>query len=387
MTDDTDRSDPNRTDHAEALESIPSQDRAEQNDAAAATPAASGEETVRPDGGSVGVESPFEVVSSVEETRLDKLRKVYDSYIRAPFFIVWTDWRARIGFTIVFTYLFMGIVGPHIIEPTKVGEAGALAKPFQNWDYPLGTDQMGRDLLSQVVFSTTEILKMVVSGAFATVGVGTLVGAVAGYKGGWVDTVLSSITDIFINLPGFPTVMVLALLLPIGGNPYVIGLLLSIAAWGGLARAIRSQMLTLRGESFVEASRAMGIPSRDIIFKEIVPHLMPFVVINLTNAARRVIFSAVALYYLGILPFENLNWGITLNQAYSSGAHYRPGALHWFLVPMIAIIVFSVGLILLGQSLDRVFNPRVRARHEKRSGDTEMAGESDEEMAADMGGV
>jgi peptide/nickel transport system permease protein len=397
MTDETDGDGPDRTDHAEALESIPSREGgadAAAGDAAAETAPEStaaerpgAGEPVRADGGSVGVESPFEVVSSVEETRLDKLRKLYDSYVRAPFFIVWTDWRARIGFTIVFTYLLMGIVGPLVVEPTEVGEAGALAKPFQNWEYPLGTDNMGRDLFSQVVFSTTEILKMVFAGALATVGVGTMVGAVAGYKGGWVDTVLSSVTDIFINLPGFPTVMVLALLLPIGSNPYTVGLLLSIAAWGGLARAIRSQMLTLRGESFVEASRAMGIPSRDIVFKEIVPHLMPFVVINLTNAARRVIFSAVGLYYLGILPFENLNWGITLNQAYGAGAHYRPGALHWFLTPMIAIVVFSVGLILLGQSLDRVFNPRVRARHEKRSGDMAPDGESDEELTGDVGSV
>lgn len=325
-------------------------------------------EDVRVDGGSVGVDSPFEVVSSVEETRTDRLRKVADSYLRAPVAIVWTDWRARIGFTIVMSYLLLGIVGPHVIEPPEVAEAGALAKPFQSMDYPLGTDNAGRDLLAQVIFSTTEILKMAAAGAIATVGIGTVVGAVAGYKGGRVDTVLSSITDVFINLPGLPTVMVLALLLPIGNNPYVVGLLLSIAAWGGLARAIRSQMLTLRSEAFVEASRAMGISTRTIVFKEIVPHLMPFVVINLTNAARRVIFSAVALYYLGILPFDNLNWGITLNQAYDAGAHYRPGALHWFLVPMIAIVFFSIGLILLGQSLDRVFNPRVRARHEKRSG-------------------
>ncbi|MFC7141895.1 ABC transporter permease [Halosimplex aquaticum] len=374
MSDSTDGAD--RRDHADALEAIPDADEATDDPVA------------RTDGGNVGVDSPFEVVSSVEETRLDRIRKIYDTYVRAPFLIVWTDWRARIGFTIVFTYLFMGIVGPHIISPTEVGEAGALAKPFQNWDYPLGTDQMGRDLFSQVVYSTTEILKMVFSGALATVGVGTLVGAIAGYKGGWADTVLSSITDIFINLPGLPTVMVLALLLPIGNDPYVVGILLSIAAWGGLARAIRSQMLTLRSESFVEASRAMGIPNRDIIFKEIVPHLMPFVVINLTNAARRVIFSAVALYYLGILPFEKLNWGITLNQAYSSNAHVRPGALHWFLVPMIAIIVFSVGLILLGQSLDRVFNPRVRARHEKRSGDEGAAsGEEDTSGESMVGGV
>lgn len=319
----------------------------------------------RTDGGNVN--SPFEIVSEYEESRRDRYRKLYDAYVHAPISIVWRDWRARIGFTLILFYLLMGLVGPLLIEPTEVTEGPALVQPFKTWEYPLGTDNMGRDLLSQIVYSTTTILKMITSGALFTVGIGTIVGAIAGYKGGLVDTILSSITDVFINLPGFPLVMILAALLPITGNPYMVGILLSVGAWGGLARAIRSQVLTIRHEAFVEAARGMGIPTHRIVFKEIVPHLMPYVVINLTNSARRVIFEAVALYYLAILPFKSssLNWGVILNQAYQEGAHYTTGALHWFLVPMITIVGISIGLILLGQSLDRVFNPRVRARHEQ----------------------
>lgn len=335
------------------------------------------------DGGSVT--SPFEVVSKDPETRRDRLRKYYDAYIYAPIAIVWRDWRARIGFTIVLAYILMGTVGTMIVEPTTVTEGPALVQPFETMKYPLGTDDMGRDLFAQVVHSTEQILKMITSGALFTVTVGTVVGGLAGYKGGTTDTVLSSITDVFINIPGFPLVMVLALLLPIGGDPFVIGILLCTASWGGLARSIRSQVLTLREESFVEAARAMGIPSHEIVFKEIIPHLMPFVVINLTNAARRVIFEAAALYYLGILPFRDLNWGVTLNLAYTAGAHYRPEALHWFLVPMVAIVFISIGLILLGQSLDRVFNPRVRARHEKTT--TESGPTEAEESTTNTGGL
>ncbi|QLC34730.1 ABC transporter permease (plasmid) [Halarchaeum sp. CBA1220] len=330
------------------------------------------------DGGEAS--SPFEVVSQTKESRQDRLWKLFDSYVRAPVAIVWRDWRARIGFTIVLIYLVMGIVGPHVIEPTAVTDGPALVQPFESLEFPLGTDSMGRDLFAQTVYSTTTILKMITAGALFTITLGTTVGAIAGYKGGMTDTVLSSITDVFINIPGFPLVMVLALLLPIGGNPFVVGILLCTASWGGLARSIRSQVLTLRQESFVEASQAMGLSTNRIVFKEIVPHLMPFVVINLTNAARRVIFEAAALYYLGILPFSNLNWGVVLNLAYTSGAYYQPGALHWFLVPMGAIVFLSIGLILLGQSLDRVFNPRVRARHEKRT-------DAGDDLSSDHGGV
>lgn len=338
----------------------------------------------RTDGGSVT--SPFDVVSQYEETRRDRYRKLYDAYVYAPVSIIWKDWRARIGFTIVAFYLLMGTVGPLLVDEAVVAEGPALAQPFENWAYPLGTDDMGRDLFSQVVNATPEMLKMITSGALFTVVVGTTVGGIAGYKGGTADTVLSSITDVFINIPAFPLVMVLALLLPIGGNPWVIGILLCVASWGGLARAIRSQVLTLRQEPFIEAARAIGVPTPKIVFKEIIPHLMPFVVINLTNAARRVIFEAAALYYLGILPFENLNWGVTLNLAYTAGAHYRPQALHWFIVPMVAIVFISIGLILLGQSLDRVFNPRVRARHEKTTEATEDP-EDDEPNTGVVGGL
>ncbi|SEW31336.1 ABC transporter permease [Natrinema salifodinae] len=347
-----------------------------------------GDRDLRTDGGNVN--SPFEVVSEFEETRRDRYRKLYDAYVYAPLSIIWRDWRARIGLTIVLLYVLMGTVGTLLVEPTSVTEGPALIGPFENADYILGTDAHGRDLLSQTVHSTATILKMVVAGAVCTVGIGTTVGAIAGYKGGTTDTVLSSITDVFINIPGFPLVMVLGLLLEdmILGNPYAVGVLLSIAAWGGLARAIRSQMLTLREESFVEASEAMGIRTHTIVFKEIIPHLMPYVVINLTNAGRRVIFEAVALYYLGILPFENLNWGNILNLAYEDLAHARPDALHWFLVPMFAIVFISIGLTLLGQSLDRVFNPRVRARHEKTTTEAD-GGEVDDEPSTNevIGGI
>lgn len=313
------------------------------------------------------VTSPFEIMSDVEETRSEKYRKLWDTYVHTPVEIVWSDWRARIGFAILIIYLLMAIVGPHVVDPVRTGEGAALVQPFETMEFPLGTDDMGRDLFAMTVHSTPDMLIMMFSGAITTIGVGTAAGAVAGYRGGWVDTIVSSITDIFINIPGYPLIMTLSLLLPITENPVLIGILISIMAWGGLARKMRSQVLTLRNESFVEASRAIGQPSRLIVWKDILPHLMPYAMINLASTARRVIFTAAGLYFLGILPYGDPNWGVMLNRAYQSGAFYQPSAMHWFLMPAIVIIIIGVGLVLLSQSLDRVFNPRVRARHEKRT--------------------
>mgnify|MGYP000055992889 CR=1 FL=1 len=313
------------------------------------------------------VSSPFEITSDIEETRGEKLRKQYDTYVHTPVSIIWSDWRARIGASILLIYLLMALLGPVMLDPVRTGAGGRFVQPFQTWEFPLGTDGVGRDLFAMTVHSTRPMLIMMFSGAITTIAIGTGAGAVAGYRGGWVDNVVSTITDIFINIPGYPLIMTLSLLLPITGNPVLIGILISIMAWGGLSRKMRSQVLTLRNESFVEASRSIGQPSRLIIFKDILPHLMPYAMINLASTARRIIFTAAGLYFLGILPYGDPNWGVMLNRSYQAGAFYRPEAMHWFLIPCIAIIGIGVSLVLLSQSLDRVFNPRVRARHEKRT--------------------
>jgi peptide/nickel transport system permease protein len=150
-------------------------------------------------------------------------------------------------------------------------------------------------------------------------------------------------------------------------SPFVVGFILAIDNWPGLARSLRSQVLTIREESYIEAARAMDIPTRRIVGRDVISPLMPYIVINGANAARGVIFESVGLYFLGVLPFTTQNWGVMMNLAYKRGsAMANPSyAGHWLYVPMVAIILFSLGFILFAQGMDRVFNPRLRARHAK----------------------
>ena len=317
---------------------------------------------LRTDGGSA--ELPFDITSSVAETSSDRARYYINAYFVTPWSILREDWRAKIGFTILMFYIFVGTVGAYLVDDTHPAEGPGLLPPFQNWDFPLGTTSSGRDIMSMVVNTTPDMLIMMTSGALFTIIVGTLVGVIAGYKGGMVDTVLSTITDIFINLPGLPLVMVLATLLAdFLTNFVVVGVFLAVAAWAGLARAIRSQVLTIRNEDHIESARALDLSQRWILLKEILPHLMPYITVNAMNAARSIIFAAVALYFLGILPYRDANWGVMLSNAQSAGALYRPIAYHWILIPTIVIVGLALALILLAQSMDRVFNPRIRARH------------------------
>lgn len=334
-------------------------------------------EAVRSDGGTV--DSPFETTSSVEETRGDRLDRFLEGYVRTPWSIMRQDWRATVGLSILGFYILVGTVGVYLVGTTHPADGPQLLGAFQNWNFPLGTTSSGRDVFAMTVHSTPSILVMMASGALFTVAVGTAFGIVAGYKGGMIDTALSTVTDVFINIPGLPLVIVLATLLEDWiNNPVTLGVLLAVAAWAGLARAIRSQVLTIRNESFIESARAIDLSTRWILTKEILPQLMPYIVVNMVNAARSIIFAAVALYFLGVLPFSDANWGVMLNNAYSAGALYRPDAYHWLLVPMIAISGIAIGLILLAQSLDRVFNPRARARHQGGEEEEPMEPETDD---------
>lgn len=322
-------------------------------------------DTPRTDGGAATT-APFSTTADIEETRVDRYRKKLNAYVIAPVKIVRHDKRAIIGFGLMGLYLLMGLIAVFLLEPTEPFDGEPWIQPFQTWEHPLGTNKLGQDLMYQAFYSIVPLGKMMLSGALFTIVMGTTFGVVSGYKGGTIDRILTTITDVFINLPGLPLVIVLAILFS-PQDEFVLGILLSIASWAGLARAIRSQVLTLREESFVEAARAMDIPLPRLLYDEILPHLMPYITVNTASAAQSVIFAAVGLYFLGILPFTGANWGSMLSSAYNTQSFYSPERVHWVLVPLIFIIGFSIGLILLAQSLDRVFNPRVRARHTQKA--------------------
>ena len=311
-----------------------------------------------------GTGSDFETVSEASLSREERYRQALDEHVLAPLRIVWSDWRARLAVFIISIYVLMGTVGVMIVTPPSPNQGPLLMGPFQTLAHPLGTTFSGQDILSQLVYATPPMLKMIAAGSVFTVAVATVIGTVSGYKGGALDSGLMTITDIMMTIPGLPLIIVLAGVLDLKGDPYVIGVLLSVNAWAGLARALRSQVLTLRDAEYVEASRIMGISTPSILQKDIIPNLMPYITMNFVQTARGVIFGSVALYFLGILPYNGVNWGVMMNNANSkAGAVSSPQAFHWLLMPMLAVIVLGLGLTLFAQAADRLFNPRVRARH------------------------
>jgi peptide/nickel transport system permease protein len=329
--------------------------------------------------------SEFQTVAEVSMSSAERRRQWVEENVLAPARIVWDDWRARTGVVVVVCYLLMATIGLLLVPKPQPNQGPLLVGAFRTLEYPLGTTASGTNILSQIVYATPSMLIMIASGAVFTVALGTVIGTVAGYKGGRTDSVLMTISDIMMAIPGLPLTIVLAAVLEIQGNPVVIGILLTINAWAGLARAIRSQVLTLRDAEYVEASRIMGMSTPSIVTNDVIPNLMPYITMNFVQQARAVIFGSVALYFLGVLPYNSVNWGVMMNAAVNrAGATSSPAAFHWLLMPMLTIIALALGLTLLAQGADRVFNPRVRARHAKSIATDD---EDEPTTAATTGGI
>lgn len=304
----------------------------------------------------------FDVAKIETATRSERWRQNISLWVIAPLRVTWNDIRTRVGLVLISLYALVGTIGVVIVDVPEQYEADPFTPAFQTIQYPLGTDVLGRGVLELTVHATPAMLKiMLAGGVFITV-VGTVLGTLAGYKRGLTERVIITASDIVMTIPGLPLLIVLAMALQ-PRDPFVVGLLLGANRWAGLTRTLHSQVLSLRSESYVEAARLMDIGTAGIIKDDILPNIMPYVMISFMGNLIKVVYASVGLYFLGVLPFTALNWGVMVNQAYNKGALQNPDALMWLLTPIIAINGIAFGVTLFSQGMDRVFNPRVRARN------------------------
>ncbi|MFB6120833.1 MAG: ABC transporter permease [Halobacteriaceae archaeon] len=356
-------------------------------------------ERTKTDGGTAAGTDPLEVLQGTDDIEASSLSERLwawtDLWILAPARIMWQDYRTRYGALIIGLFIFVGTAGVRLVSAPTQNEGPAYVQPFDPaytvdafgvapftidvgvaswtysglWQFPLGTNGFGTGLFELTVHATPAMLKMMLAGGVFTTAVGAVVGTIAGYKRGTVESVLMTATDIQIAIPGLPLLIVLALAIQ-PDDPFVVGLILGVDAWAGLSRSIHSQVLALRSESYVEASRLMGFGSGAIVRDDILPNVMPYIMINFMGNAIRVIHASVGLYFLGVLPFTTQNWGVMINAAYNRGAMLSWQGLPWLLVPIVTISLLGFGITIFSQGMDRLFNPRVRARHADSTADT-----------------
>jgi peptide/nickel transport system permease protein len=270
------------------------------------------------------------------------------------------DRPALAGAIVIVIYLIVAVIGPLV---THVGyqKNEALAYLPPSAKYPLGTDFGGNSVLSELIVGTRPIMEVGLAAAVIVVIVGVTVGLVSGYRGGVVDQVVMRITDVFLTIPGLPLVIVIASIVRTT-NPFALAGILSMTGWAGLARAVRSQALSLRTSDFIDAARVQGLPLRNMVGRQLLPNVGPYVAIHFLLAVTDAIYAEVGLYLLGVAPISGTNWGIMLNLALSQGALYTTQSALYLFSPMLAIVFLQVALVYFSRAMDRLFNPRLRVQ-------------------------
>ncbi|MDN2579809.1 ABC transporter permease [Aquibium sp. ELW1220] len=208
----------------------------------------------------------------------------------------------------------------------------------------LGTTSLGRDIFSQIVYGTRSALLIGITAAFMVALIGSVVGLVSGYFGGWVDAVLMRLADIAFGIPFLPFVIVLAAFL----EPSIWNVVLAMALvlWRDTGRVIRSQVLTLRSRGYVDAARVSGSSDLKIILRHIAPNILPLSFLYGSIAIGWAILTEASISFLGFGDPQSISWGYMLQDAFASQALAKQ-AYYWFVPPGICIIlVVSAGFFI-----------------------------------------
>jgi peptide/nickel transport system permease protein len=273
------------------------------------------------------------------------------------FYISWLAFKsnhlAMLGLAIVLALIVIAIFAPLVAPYDPNAQILADRLQFFSWAHPFGTDDLGRDIYSRIVYGSRLTLYIVVLVAIIAAPIGLLVGTTAGYFGGWLDMVLMRITDIFLAFPKL--VLALALVAALGPGIENAIIAIAITSWPPYARIARAETLTIRNSDFIAAVRLQGASRARIIWSHIVPLCTSSLIIRVTLDMAGIILIAAGLGFLGLGAQPPLpEWGAMIS------AGRRVLLSHWWVatVPGIAIFIVSLGFNLLGDGLRDVLDPK-----------------------------
>jgi peptide/nickel transport system permease protein len=221
----------------------------------------------------------------------------------------------------------------------------------------LGTDFMGRDILSQLLAGARVAFLVGVSAAFMSIVMGTAIGMVAGYMGRFGDTVLMRLADMIMVMP---TMLVVLMIAALFGQLtiWTIVLIIALFRWPGVSRVIRAQTLSLKHRPFIEAARVAGASHLRIIFRHIMPNVLPLSFLYMTFRVTSAIIIEAALAFLGFGDPSTVSWGMMLQWVWKTGHMFK--APYWLLPPGICISLITLSFYMLGRAMDEVLDPRLR---------------------------
>ena len=260
---------------------------------------------------------------------------------------------SKAGFIIIVAVFLLAMLAPFIapFDPDDINVKAILIEP--SWQHWMGTDGLGRDVLSRMLYGgRISLLVGLVAVGISTI-IGIILGAIAGYYRGWIDTFIMRLVDVMLSIPSFFLILaVIAFLTP---SIYNVMIVIGLTSWMGVTRLVRAEFLSLSGREFVQASRALGAKDTRLIFTHLLPNsLTPIIVSSVLGVAGAVLLES-GLSFLGLgVQAPQASWGNIL----TDGKDYIQFAWWLSLFPGLAILITVLGYNLLGEGLRDALDPR-----------------------------
>jgi peptide/nickel transport system permease protein len=281
----------------------------------------------------------------------------------------WLNGKLLTGAGIIMVILLVGILGRFFWDvnlayaatsPLNLPPVGFVNTRNQagTWEHPLGTENSGRDMLALLIVGAPNSFLIGVIAATVGMGIGIILGFSAGFIGGWVDDVIRLIADVMITIPALMVLIVIQSLLR-QVEITTMALLIAAFAWPSPTRLIRAQVLSMRESGYVQMTKLSGASTFSIMFREILPNLLPYLAASFIGNATGAILAAVGLESLGLGPQRVPTLGSTIYDAISSAALLR-NMWWWWGLPTVLLAFMFIGLLLINLGLDEIANPRLR---------------------------
>lgn len=265
--------------------------------------------------------------------------------------------KALVGLTLLVLIILVAIFAPFLSEYSPTRRVG---RPHQapSWDHWLGTTRLGHDVFTRLIHGARVSLAVGFGAGLLITIVGTILGILAGYKGGWVDEVINFFTNMVLVVPNLPLLLVLAAFIG-QASPLVIAIILGCTSWAWGVRVTRAETLSIRQRDYVKSAEMLGEPSWRIMVFEIFPNLFSIVGINFIGSVIFAVIAEATLGFLGLGDPNSVSWGIMLFNAQNASA-LSVGAWWDLLSPCFALALLGLSLALLNFAIDEVANPRLR---------------------------